>query len=254
MEKTIISQKWKVQTLRLTGFPTDIVKQPEQEQWWFALTGEYPANRLQNPRQATLQEDGPFKSGNLIVKIEPLRVDCLYTIDAKAQVESDEIPAIGSFEDAIKDFSSIVSQLLQLSSFPLLRRLAFGSILIEPVSNRKEGYDRLAKFLTFPIDSENSSDFFYQINRPRLSDLITPKISINRLSKWSVAGLEIVALQIKPDLKAFPPTNLRYAVRLEVDINTSQEFEGSLDKEKRIILFQQLLDYGVEISEKGDVQ
>lgn len=254
MEKTVISQKWKVETLRLTAFPTEIVKQPEQEQWWFALTGEQPANRLQNPRQAMLQEDGPFKNANLIVKIEPLRVDCLYTIQINPQVESDEIPSIGSFEHALKDFNSIVSQLLQLPSFPLLGRLAFGSILIQPVSNKKEGYDRLAKFLHFPIDSENSSDFFYQINRPRLSDIITPNIRINRLTKWSVAALQMVALQIKPELKTFSPTNLRHALRLEVDISTSQNFTGSLPKDKLIILFQQLVDYGVEISEKGDIQ
>jgi hypothetical protein len=255
MEKTIISQEWKVETLRLTGFPTEIVKQPEQEQWWFSLTGEQPANRLQNPRQAILQEDGPFKNANLIVKIEPLRVDLLYTTTVLPLLDqSDEIPCIGSFQDILNDFNSIVSKLLQLPSFPLLGRLAFGSTLIEAVSNKKEGYDRLATFLRFPIDSENSSDFFYQINRPRLSDIITPKIIINRLSKWSVASHQTVALQIKPEPKTFSPTNLRHAVRLEVDINTSQDFAKPLPKEKLIILFNQLVDYAVEISKEGDIK
>jgi hypothetical protein len=144
-------------------------------------------------------------------------------------------------------------KLFKLEPFPVLQRLAFGPSLFQPVSDRKEGYRKLSTYLDVLKDPENSSDFFYQINRPRTSEIIPGGIIINRLSKWSVAAYEFVAVQIKPDLKAMPVASMRHAIRLELDINTSQDIKTPFNRDNLQYIFDKLVDYAVEISEKGDV-
>ncbi len=102
--------------------------------------------------------------------------------------------------------------------------------------------------MPFDIDAEGSSDFFYQINRPRLLRLLESEFNINRLSKWSVATLEMLAFQIKPDLKAFSPSETKHALRLELDINTSQFHTEPLDRKILPSIFEELVKYGIEIS------
>lgn len=247
------SQEWRVETLRMTGFPKEVIKEPEHYQWWFALTGESPENRTQNPRKATLHEEGPFKNGKLILEVQPIRLDLLRTAHISELVESTGIPTLDLFSNIIGDFEQLTTKLFNLEPFPPLQRIALGAILVNPVKDRKEGYKKLADFLRFPIDADNSSDLFYQINRPRLFDLPSEKIAINRLSKWSVAGYEMLALQVMPELRSFSSSSPLHAIRLEVDISTTQHFAGSFNKEALPVLFKELIDYAIEISEKGDI-
>jgi hypothetical protein len=247
------AQGWRVETLRMTGFVAEVIKDPERFQLWSAITGESPENKIQNPRKAMLHEDGPFKNGKLILDIQPIRLDLLYTAQASDLAESKEMPTLGLFGEIIGDFEQLTNKLFSSEPFPPLQRIAFGSILTNAVKDRKEGYKKLADFLRFPIDAENSCDFFYQINRPRVIDLPTEKIDINRLSKWSVAGFEMLAVQIKPELRPLSSSSPLYATRLEVDISTTQHFTGSFNNEALPALFSQLIDFGLEISERGDI-
>ena len=54
---------------------------------------------------------------------------------------------------------------------------------------RELGYRELGRFLPAVRLDEDSSDFSYQINRPRRSTVI-PELSVNRLSKWSVGKFQ----------------------------------------------------------------
>lgn len=247
------SQTWMVETLRVTGFPADLIKETDQ-QWWSLLTGEQPENRTQNPRMGTLHEHGTFKSGVLTLDIQPMRLDFLYTVGMQQPHDSSaETQTIGLLQDVIEDYRTMAIKLFKLEPFPVLQRLAFGAILFQPVNDRKEGYSKLPTYLKVPIDPEKSSDFFYQINRPRSSTIIPGEIILNRLSKWSVAAYEFVAVQIKPDLKAMPVASMRHAIRLESDINTSQDRRTPLNKDDLPAIFDELVDYALEISEKGDI-
>jgi hypothetical protein len=44
-----------------------------------------------------------------------------------------------------------------------------------------------------------------------------------------------------------------YACRLELDINTVPEFQGQFERERLAPIFQELVDFAVEISNHGDV-
>ena len=46
-----------------------------------------------------------------------------------------------------------------------LSRIAFGIVLLNEVNTFKNGYELLSNLLPIKIDIENSSDFFYQINK-----------------------------------------------------------------------------------------
>lgn len=248
-----ISEPLKVEVLRLTAFPADIIKNPEDYQWWLALTGESPENRTQSPRKAILHEEGPFKNGKLILETQPIRFDLVHTAQTFEEPPSNEIPTLGLFSDILQYFNELTNNLFNLQQFPPLRRIAFGAILVNPVKDRKEGYKKLVGFLNFPIDADNSSDFFYQINRPRTINLFSQEIPINRLSKWSVAAYEMLTLQLKPELRSLSPSASLHAIRLELDINTSPNLSVDFDKDKLPTIFKQLIDYGIEISEKGDI-
>ncbi|MDQ7034545.1 MAG: hypothetical protein Q9P01_06835 [Anaerolineae bacterium] len=114
------------------------------------------------------------------------------------------------------------------------------------------GYEKLTELLPFKIDAENSSDFFYQINRRRNSNTIS-NLELNRLSKWSVLKLQTAL--IRTDIAANQLITLpeAYACRLELDINTIQNFEGELDQDKLSDLFYELINLGKEIATKGDI-
>lgn len=247
------AQGWRVEALRMTGFAAELIKDQEHLQLWSNITGESPEKRVQNLKRAVLHEEGPFKNGMLILEIQQIRMDLLYTAHVGDLTESKETPTLGLFGEIISDFEQLADKLFSSESFPPLQRIAFGFILANPVKDRKEGYRKLANFLPFAIDAENSSDFFYQINRPRVINLPTEKIDINRLSKWSVAGYEMIAVQIKPELRPLSSSSPLYVIRLEVDINTTQNFTGSFNKKALLTIFKKLIDFGVELSEKGDI-
>jgi len=128
-----------------------------------------------------------------------------------------------------------------LAGCPPLQRLAFGAVLTRPVDDLLTGYRQISDYLPFvQLDPESSSDFSYQINRPRNSTVISG-LRINRFSRWSVA-------------RVFASTfDTQIGCRVELDINTAQEFQGELPQEKLPVIIQELVDLGKEIAENGDI-
>ncbi len=131
-----ITQNWKVESFRFTAFPNEIIRNIEQ-QWWFKVTDENPEARTQNPRKGILHEEGVLNKGKLIIDVQPIRLDCLYTIYDKEPAEGEEIPNIGFFRNVVEDFHTIVNKLASIDFFPVLKRIAFGSILVQPVPSKK---------------------------------------------------------------------------------------------------------------------
>src|SRR5436190_1193852 len=68
-----------------------------------------------------------------------------------------------------------------------ITRLAFGAVLAQPTEDRHSGYVQIAKYLpSIRLDVDGSSDFLFQINRPRPSRVGIENLLINRLARWSV--------------------------------------------------------------------
>ena len=133
--------------------------------------------------------------------------------------------------------------------------MAFGSIINLPSKDKKEGYTQLSAYLkNVKIDPVNSSEFMYQINRRRNSTVGIEGLEINRLNKWSVAAIAYKIVSASPLEGQVKTTELSYACHLEIDINTCQEFQNNLPKEKLSEIFDEIVCMGKEIITKGDIE
>lgn len=242
---------WKVGQVRLTAFPIAPLEY-SLFNWWPELTGEKPENRRELPRNGKLTEEGNFTSKKLRLNIEPGRVDWFFESSDENASQSFELPTLGKWPEAIDEFSKLVKRWSKLNSLPKFRRLAFGAILSQPVNGLKEGYERLNEYLSaVQLDTGNSSDFFYQINRPRAKSTVLPEVSVNRLSKWSVSRLESGFISLEQML---PPVKKKtfFACRLELDISTAVDYAHELEKLE--MLYDEFVDLAIEISQRGDIK
>ena len=239
---------WQVQTLRVTAFPIDFPHMDEG--WWDKLIPEPPEERVSRPKEGINEENGPFENGKLILRTQPARIDWIYTVDSE---KSQGLPNLGSFYNTEYSFFDVVRKWLTI--YHNIKRLAFAPILLYPVPNKIEGYRLISNYLPFvELDPVNSSDFFYQINRPRISTG-SPPLMINRLSKWSVAKMQLFKIELSGLEKARPTIlEASYACRLELDINSSPEGIDQLLIEKLVPLFDELYSIANEISLDGDIK
>ena len=130
-----------------------------------------------------------------------------------------------------------------------------GAVLNGPVASKVEANTELARFLPTVDLSPNSSDFLYQINRPRQLTLPgSPNLMVNRISKWSVVRWRRGVISASGGQVTMSPTVDATAYRLELDINTDASFKGELPHERLGEVFEFLVRLGVEISQRGDIE
>lgn len=237
----VFASGWEIQQLRATAFTLTPPSPTEPEDWWLQATGQQAEDIQSRPREGVLQQNGEFKESRLSLNSQPDRVDWLL---------GDQSP-MPDIREAADSFFMLVLDWLE--QYHPTNRLAFGAILTKSVSDRKEGYEKIAPLIpSVKLDPHNSSDFFYQINRPRISTII-PSVKINRLCKWSVVQFGVIQIEVNlenPTSRIVPEQSLQ-ACRLELDINTSPENKDQIDHPEKI--FQEMVDWGNEISEEGDV-
>ena len=254
-QKSVVSiNDWQVADLRLTAFPELPVKAKEIE-WWQSTVGESPESRTFRPKSGELSEQGPFETGMLSLNIQQLRIDWHLTKARPQEIAEDDLLTVGGFSDVLPSFHSLMQKWLE-NDCPKLRRIAFGSVLLLPVERRQEGYEQLSVYLPhIELDPEGSSDFMYQINRPRNSNLGIPNLQINRLCKWSVSAFVNILMKLDQRTRSSEQyyTPEVYACRLELDISTTADFKGLLPQNKLVSVYEELVTFGKEILEKGDI-
>jgi hypothetical protein len=246
---------WQTELLRLTIFPNPPLVL-SQGNWWSELVGDEPEASNAQPRSGRLTQLGNYKDGQLGLVIQPDRIDWNYTaIEDEPSSEGSKNPSIGDFPHALEIFREVMHRWLNLPSSPIVGRLAFGAILSQPVDNLASGYELLShKYLPFPIDTQGTSDFIYRINKQTTSQVGFEDLQLNRLRNWSVSSRQnfIVSI-IQGQATSIPsPFPQMFSIRLELDINTSPDFVGELNRELLPELFDELIHLGAEIAEKGD--
>jgi hypothetical protein len=249
---------WRVETLRLTVFASKI---PDIDtiDWWEKLVNEPPETKTVQPRSGTLQEVGAIKNGlcNLSLECQAQRIDWHLTPIVKADEQISEFPSFAGMSEGLDLFQELLEPWLSDRS-PEANRIAFGAILTQAVPTKEAGYELLGHHLpSVKLDPIGSSDLVYQINRPRTSHCNVPGLQVNRLSRWTVARLSGVMVQLSVGGKMSPQVvqarNTVYVERVELDVNTFRESEDPLPADKRVAIFKELIELGVEIASKGDV-
>lgn len=246
---------WQTELIRLTAFPgasTNVLNQ----NWWEELMGERPTKYNKDLKKQEQTDEGPFKNGRLILAVTPLRIDWIYrTVEDESEEPMKSLPIVGSFEQTLKDFTELITPWFSKGDL-IVSRLAFGCILLQEADDPSAAYRLVSSYLPFEkgnvLDSQSVSDFVYRINRKKQSDVVK-ELVINRLSSWNaiaLRSLQIVSTgnrTIRQDL-AEP----LYAARVELDINTSADYETDLPPNNLSNLFQELIDAGTEIAIYGD--
>ncbi len=258
-EHVTIAPNWQSESLRLSAFLAPDVR-VRDENWWSRVVGNEPETKTIKSVTGQILEAGTFEGSALTFSAQPGRVDWVLS-PSQMQFQDDEIAikTIGHFPEIIASFSRLMNVWLNIC--PPILRLAFGAVLLEGMDSKEAGYRRLSEFLrTVEID-ESSRDLFYQVNRPRLLKGINNELEVNRLSKWSVAALQVVRMAfslagqppIAPALYA-SPESLAYACRLELDLSTPGERQNDLTRDRLSAIFGELVSLGVEIAGTGDVR
>ena len=245
--------EWYVDLLRFTGFPTPDF-QIQEPTWWQYIVGEPSETKVFHPRKGQFQDKGIFREGELILKIEPFRIDWIYRV---IKSEVDQIKSsLGLLSEASTSFNDSIKKWFEVDNFPTLQRVAFGAFLIQPVEDRKSGYEVISKYLinSVKLDPESSSDFLYQINRPRDSKLNFPELKINRLTKWSVQTYKHFGVAVGEESKTVYESEESFACRLELDINTIMNIKNRFNSADSRNIFNELINLGLEIAEKGDIK
>lgn len=237
---------WQAESLRVTCFPSSATEF-NAANWWQDVVGEQPENTIVRARDGFRQDEGNFNGRKVVLGIQPIRIDWLM----KSKGEEGEL-TISSFQDSLDTFLELMSHWFKIS--PPLRRLAFGVILASPVDDRKSGYELIANYLpNVKIDPVGSSDFLYQINRLRNSQLVSD-LEINRLSKWSVVKQGLARVDLLPEARvSLFPSSDTFSCRLELDINTSADYKNDLPVDTLTNVFLELVDLAKEIALKGDI-
>lgn len=247
-------EAWSAESLRLTIFPSKIGS-VENVGWLQNLIGQPPEVEVKHPREGGIRTEATFKTGRLIMQTTPIRID-LNLIPSPEQLPTTKgFLTLGSFTEIFESFQEVIMKWLNLDSFPQIRRIAFGTVLLASVDSRAAGYRQLAVYLpSVNIDPDHSTDLLYQINRVRDSTSGVENLKINRLSKWSVAMLSGAGLVIEPPQMSLVEAPQKYfACRLELDINTDAEQRIALPRNMIPIIASELISLGKEIIIEGDI-
>lgn len=249
---------WLAQTLRLTTYQLDPGPIENQSSIWSQITGESPEEEQNRPKEGRFIQRGRVDGWTLDINGIPGRVDLLLNYGDQ-NMEEDQTVTIfraGGYQEGIQVFRKIVEKWFEVG--PPTNRIAFGAVLVQPVNEFHAGFELIDTYLPRIKDmyTEDSTDFLFQINRPRASKTI-PGLKINRLSKWNVLRMGLATLRVgieEQPVTSVTPDAEGFAVRLELDINTAGGLRDEISKNNRMDVFSEMVELGQEISEHGDIE
>jgi hypothetical protein len=192
----------------------------------------------------------------LILKLEPDRIDWVLAPkepDLNELAAEPEFVTLGPAIETLDGFSALAERWLARNDVPAVGRVAFGAILVHPEADRAAGYQRLPDYLPVQVDPA-SSDFLYQINLPTVPSATGIEgLRLNRLSKWTVTALKFLALRFTGTSLQAQPVPEKFALRVELDMNTAPGFIGPIPHERLADVYRELVTASREIATNGVV-
>lgn len=242
---------WNAEQLRLTTFHPQGALSPQTGQWR-QVFGEEPNSIVDKPREGIRAEVGLYNGAQIIFNSQSLQNRVDWVLNEHPEVFSDE-PISKKVDVRLDFFKSSTSEWLKNMQVPVIR-MAFGAVVALPVETREDGYKSISNYLNFDVDGSTSSDFTYQINKKRTSNIISNLI-INRLSKWGVASYTRHRLTINPGslTQHSEGTPLGNGCSLELDLSTAQENIVPFPQDKLVAIYDELTKMALEIVQEGDI-
>lgn len=238
---------WGVQALRLTLFKTPAAEaEGSAGRSWEALIGQPPETRVSQPAKGEEQEGGAYADAKLVTVRRKGRID--WAIGAAADALAGP-PVIGRLPAVLETFQALMIRWLE--DAPPAQRLALGTKLSQHSPSLEGALEGLLAYLPLGrFDIAGGSDFLYQINRRRVSQVVDG-LGINRFCKWSVASWRSIELD---NVGGPIRTRDQFTFEVELDVNTLGEFDGELPRANMERLFRELAALTVEIAAQGDTR
>lgn len=244
---------WEVECLRCSVFPlSDMTEQVSLV--WKSLTDDPPEEIRQHPQQRSASAEGVWDNGRLRLDIRAKQVD--WRILPVIKDSPSALPSIGYYTECREAFVQKMLEWLK-GRCPATTRMAYGAILLLRCSTLPEAYARLNELLpSVDLASENISDFSYRVNRTRQLLTGIERLRVNRISNWAALEMLNTSVQINQNVRTPPSAKVESVTplcRLELDVNTDQEYSRELDKVHLESVFSELVQAGSEIANKGDI-
>lgn len=242
--------KWRVQNLRFSVFLANSAD-PEFINSWTQIVGhDADDTRMKGTGdQRVVRQQGPFGSTRISAEVRRNRID--WHVLPSPPKTPDERPVVGAYGELKDRFLNTMLEWVGRAN-PVASRLAYGAQLTLGTESRSEALEKLDELIaTVDVDTQNTWDFDYTVNRRRESETIAG-LMINRLVKWSV-GQEIRGAVELPANGGQPRVNTTtaYLPVLTLDINTMPEFPGPIARLGELLT--ELAGLGTEIASQGDV-
>ena len=245
-------EPWMIGLLRATTFiPTLTMDGAIQNSGWDETVDVKLDDERINHQNGVKEQTGSLNGNRLVMVSQPSRVDWILEA-VESPPDMPKIPVLGPLSAGMLDpFMNIVKN--WLSKCKSINRLAFGATLVIPTENARAGYVAIRPYLrNMRLDLQDTSDFFYRINRPKKST-VSPGIMINRLSSWSVELVGTVGVTVEPTAsKVAANVQGQHICRLDLDINTALLDDGIIG-DNAYSIFEELVAYGQKIAAEGDV-
>ena len=235
---------WSTEQLRLTVFPEGKRPVPLVREWWSATTGTPPDHVAEEPAAGAVQLQGKWGGSPLIMRADEIRLDISLLFASGPPTPTHPL------NDVLPQFNELAERWLNLEDRPPIQRLAFGTVVLKQYHRIEDCRRAMDNYLP-SIDMRNinpPTDFLYQINRRRRSETILD-LEVNRLMKWSVQQIQGIAITPTGRVTVAPQT---FACRVEIDINSIAEHEGTLMRDRVKPLFKEFVGLADEITKKGD--
>lgn len=243
---------WRMQLMRVTAFPAPgadpatIANLPQA--WWPLVFGSPPDELRHDRKNGVTQLLGVVGDAHMRATANPVSFD-LQRLAGHPRQPPPEADTLLPFKTVVEDFKGQALQWLTMADRPPLRRLAFGARLLIPVASVEAANTQLNALLPSLSIQPRSLDFMYQINRRRPSTAVAG-LPLNRLSKWGIETVQdvVVAADGTVAVTAGPS-----ACRLDLDIN-SVPTAVPLPNDSLPDLFSELIQLGLEVASRGDIE
>jgi hypothetical protein len=219
----------------------------DESGWWESL---FCSSSDTFTRKKLVREyDGIFQGCGLELLVDVARIQWrLYPL-IKMDEPPESFPNLGSFPSVLESFDSLMRK--WLPSCPAIVRIAFGAQLVHPMESRESAYELLGQYLPDVQVDPRSTDFLFQVNRPRNSRCI-PGLTMNRLTKWSASSWQLTLMPHQGTNTKKITLPSQTGARLELDLSSSGDTKEQLPGEQLSILWHELIGMAQEIAAEGD--